>query len=453
MLNTQTKDYLENNFTSILKQLGEFLAFQSISCDPNHFDDCLACAKWVKKHIESIGFQSEIIPTDSLPLVLAEYNIGAKETVLFYAHYDVQHADPSTWDSDPFKMTIKDDAIYARGACDNKGQVFFILKALEFLINSQQLKYNVKILLEGEEESGSQGIDHSIESLTDKLKADFTIVCDTETMGVNVASVVMGMRGCYHLEFVLEGARQELHSGVHGSLIHNPATFASQLIASIYDENGKIKIPGYYDDIQKISSAELALCNEYPFNPGKYEKDFHIKPTGGELNISPMQKVAFRPLINLSGFHAGYSGPGYKSIVPTKAYVKLTARTVAGQSAEKCMNLLINHLKSQVPDSLTINFFDMVAHGDAVRLKLDCPYIQKAARILEDQYLRKPAFTWEGASLPILEKLLKLTSNSAVLVGFEIPQNNIHGPNEFFSFAQFKRGFNFISNFLSDNNK
>jgi acetylornithine deacetylase/succinyl-diaminopimelate desuccinylase-like protein len=439
------------NSKSYFDQLSEFLSIQSISADKDFHHQAKQCANWLLEHLSRMGASlAELIQTPGLPCVFAEFNSQGdpknSETVLFYGHYDVQPVDPvNLWDTDPFKAEIKNGRIYARGAQDNKGQLFYFLKALESTILSGTLGVNVKILLEGEEECGSVGISQTLPTIADKIKADTLLVCDTGTLDASLGAITMGLRGIVHLEIKLTGPNKDLHSGVHGGIVQNPAVELSRLISKIHDENGKILIPGFYDGIKELSKSD-----NFPMTEQQYQKLVGVAPLGGEKGLSMAVRRGLRPTVEVNGITSGYQGEGSKTIIPSCASCKISSRIVSGQSAVDIKNKIINFLKDNTPSGLQFECLHKDASGEGFSMSVESKVVQKAAKILTQITQTEPLYIWEGASIPLIPSLIKYSGASPLLVGFGLEEDNIHAPNESFSLDQWQKGFIFCHQFLSN---
>ncbi|MDA1087457.1 MAG: M20/M25/M40 family metallo-hydrolase [Verrucomicrobia bacterium] len=449
-----TRDDLEVVFEAqrgrFLDEWQTFLRFSSISADPAHHDECLACAHWLKTHVESIGFNAQLLETESKPVVYGERRAApGAPTILFYGHYDVQPPDPvEAWDSPPFEPAIRDQRVYARGAEDNKGQLFYVLKALETLISREALHVTVKVFIEGEEECGSSGLSRKLETWRDQLAADVLLVCDTGCIDKDTPTIIMGLRGLVHANVRLSGPTRDLHSGVHGGKAPNPAVALARLIATLHNDDGSIAVDGFYDGVVEPSERERALANVIPHDDARYRAETGVPAVGGEARFTPLERAGFRPSLDVNGMCAGYTGAGVKTIIPATAEVKLTARIVAGQDPMVCLAALEAHLRGYAPHGLQLEILDSGAGGPGFRLDLDSPAIARAQRVLESQSGRPPAFLWEGASIPAVASLAATAGADPLLVGFGLEMDRIHAPNESFGIEQFRRGFLFAGAFL-----
>ncbi len=433
----------EANRDRYLREWSEFLAFPSVSTDPDHAADCNQCAQWLADHLAALGFAVRLIPTASHPVVLAERpgKPGAP-TVLFYGHYDVQPADPlNLWLTPPFNPTLRQDRLYARGAQDNKGQVFAALKAIETLVRANQLDATLKILIEGDEETGQMPILKVLDREKAALKADIVMAADTGTVSSGAPTLTMGLRGIIHLTAVLTGPDHDLHSGVHGGRAPNPALGIARLAASLHDASGRVAVPGFYDGVQEPSQAERALANAEPLDANRYASLTGVQPLGGEQGYSPIDRTAFRPAIDLNGIHSGYGGTGSKTIIPSRAEIKISARLVPGQQPARILEAIISHLQRNVPAGLKLEITEQGIGGPAVRVDLESPAVLLARQVLSELSDQPLAFLWEGASVPILSYLPAIAGGQALLVGFGSEEDNIHAPNESYSLDQFKKGY------------
>ena len=450
------EQYFNSNKDQIFEELKTLLSFKSVSTDQAYDESCRSCASWLVSHLNAFGARTELIETPEKPIVFAEFSANhpdCKEkakTLLFYGHYDVQPPEPlELWHTDPFKAVIKDGRLYARGAQDNKGQAFYFLKALEMAVKSGQLAYNVKVILEGEEECGSAGISAVLAKITPKLKSDLLLVCDTGTLDEKLGAITMGLRGIAHFEIKVTGPSKDLHSGVHGGVVKNPAVELSKLIASLHDENGKVTVPGFYDGITPLSKLDQERAEKFPISDEIYQKLVGVLPTGGEKGIAMPVRRGLRPTVEVNGITSGYQGEGSKTIIPSWASVKFSCRLVAGQDPEKVLNAVEQFLKSKCPTELTFEVVHQHASGGALRVSSESIAIDKAARILQSITGTDPLFIWEGASIPLIASLEVASGATPLLVGFGLEEDNIHAPNESFSLEQFRKGFLFCGLFLT----
>ena len=398
-----------------------------------------------------MGLPARLVPTGFKPMVYAASPLlPGKPTVLFYGHYDVQPVDPvEKWITPPFEPDLRDGRMYARGAQDNKGQLFIMLKAMEALLHCNRLPCNVRILIEGEEESGSQGIKASLEAWREQLKADILMVADTTMAESGAPAIIMGLRGIISFSIALHGPSHDLHSGIHGGIAPNPAQGMAALLASLHHADGRIAVPHYYETVVAPSDAERRLANAVEFDSRAYRDATGVDAVAGEKDFSPAERVGFRPSIDINGVHSGFGGSGGKTIIPSIAYGKFTARLAPGQDPERCRDAILAHLTAKVPAGLRLEIEEIGIGGPGFRIDLQTPVLEKARAVL-DQLTGKPTvLQWEGASVPIVADLWRTTGAAPLLVGFGREEDRIHAPNESFSVEQCRLGFLYATRFLS----
>jgi len=432
-----------SNRKRYVKEWSELLRFPTISADPSRNRDCKECAGWLMKQLKSAGFKSRIIPTSGKPLVFGEFNGGSKEpTVLYYAHYDVQPTDPEDeWNTSPFEPTLINGRMYARGASDDKGQLFSSIKAMETLIKLGKVKRRVKVILEGEEESGSGGINKFIRANSRLCKADILMATDTAMSPSGAPAIVMGLRGVIMLTAELTGPRNDLHSGSHGGTAPNVALQMARLISTLHHQDGRVAVKGFYDTVKPPSKRERTAANSAPLNAGKYKTETGVPPVGGEKRFTPIERLGFRPTIEINGLHSGYGGKGGKTIIPAKAVAKITARLVPDQDPAKTMKAIIKHLENHAPQGLKLTISETGIGGPGFRLNINSEIARKTAKILKGLTNKKTVFTWDGASIPVLTELSQRAGAELLISGFGKQIDNIHAPNESFSMEQFKLGY------------
>ncbi|MDD4871078.1 MAG: dipeptidase [Kiritimatiellae bacterium] len=452
MTDFDPKDFFAKNEQRFIDEWKEFLTFPSISADPAHEQDCLNCASWLVKHLDKIGFSSRLLETSSKPVVFAEHKgKPGKPVVLFYGHYDVQPVDPlNEWQSPPFQPAFRNGRIYARGAEDNKGQLFAALKAMETLISHNKLNCTVKIAIEGEEEYGSRGISKSLEKWKDILKADILMACDTSMSKIDTPTIIMGLRGIVSLEVQLTGPIHDIHSGMYGGIAPNPAAEMAKLIASLHNPDGSIAVAGMYDSVTEPSPREKALANSCSPDINSYTQKIGVPPVAGEKRFTPPERVGFRPSIDINGIHSGYGGPGGKTIIPSRAIAKITSRLVPGQDPALCLETIIRHLEKYTPAGLNFSVTEKSIGGPGFRLNLDSPLVKKAGKVLKNTFGKEPMFMWEGASIPIVAELARISGAEPLLIGFGLDDDKIHAPNESFSIEQFRMGYLYSVSMLSE---
>ena len=446
------KGYYGAEKTRFLAEWSEWLRFKSISTDPAFDDDCRRCAEWTKGHLQGIGLDARLLDTPSKPVVYGHFKgPAAGPHILYYGHYDVQPVDPlELWTSGPFEPELRDGRLYARGAADNKGQSFYFLKALERAIKVGEMKASVTVLLEGEEESGSEGISSQLPKWRDLIKADVLMVCDTGGLAPRVPFITMGLRGLVGLEFTLGGLHNDLHSGALGGVVRNPATELARMIASLHDAQGRIAIPGYYDEVVEFSAEDRALANA-PWPPSEvFKRMVGVEACGGEQGIAPAERRGMRPTIEVNGMYSGYQGAGGKTIIPAVATCKLTSRLVATQNPARCLELLVAFLRSKAPAGLEFEIKSQQVGGGAIALSSKEPIIARARKVLDEVAGMPTQFTWEGGSIPVVEKLVEYSGAKPLLVGFALEEDKAHAPNESFALEQFELGFLYAARMLQE---
>lgn len=433
----------QRNQSRYLEQWKTFLSFRSISTDPAFEKPCRECVEWLRDHLTALGLSARVIETAGKPLLFAERpGKPGRPTVLFYGHYDVQPVDPvELWNTDPFTPELKDGRMYARGAQDNKGQVFYVIKAIEHLIASDNLDCSLKILIEGEEEIGSGSLSESLPELAPLLKADVMMVCDTGVLDRRFSTIMMGLRGIVSLEFRLKGPNYDLHSGVHGGVAKNPALEVARLLARLHHDDGSIAIPKFYDAVEPVDPEDRRLANELPIDAAWYRGQVGVDPSGGEQGYTPAERRGFRPTIEINGIYGGYAGEGRKTIIPSYAGAKISSRLVASQSPSAVLQSITDFLREHAPRDLEFQIIDAEPGGAAFRGKSTSPLIQKAREVLREVTPEGVLLNWEGASIPIVTGLAEATGAEPLLVGYGLEEDCIHAPNESFSLEQFEKGF------------
>ena len=445
------EEIFKENSARYFEEWKELLRFKSVSTDPSGNDECLKCARYLENQLNKLGFSSELIDTPGKPLVFGErIKFDGAPCVLFYGHYDVQPPDPlDLWDTPPFEPTLKDGRIYARGAEDNKGQLHYVLKAIDALIESKRLNCNLKIVLEGEEECGSGGLSAVLAKISPRLKADVLMVCDTGSPHPDYATITMGLRGIIHLEATLRGPNRDLHSGVHGGIVKNPAAQLARLVASLHNDQGKVAVAGFYDGVVEPSEEDRKLANQMPFSAQAYKDTIGVDPSGGEAGYSVCERRGFRPTLEVNGIFGGYTGAGTKTIIPSQASVKLTARLVRAQQPEAVFKAVCQHLRQHAPKDLELQINENSEGAAAFSLSSDSKVIARARLALDGICRAGTLLMWEGASIPIVPALAAAAKAEPLLVGFGLEDDRIHAPNESFSLEQYRHGFLYACRFLS----
>src|SRR5579871_988717 len=445
----QWKEYQEKNKEKFLNELLELLRIPSISAKSEHKDDMQKCAEAVKQRLLDAGVdKAEIYPTEGHPVVYGEKIIDtSKPTVLVYGHYDVQPADPlNLWHSGPFEPVIKDGKIFARGSADDKGQFYMHVKAFEMMSKTNSLSTNVKFIIEGEEEIGSPNLGKFVASHKELLKADVILISDTSMISLENPSIDIGVRGLSYIEVEVTGANRDLHSGVYGGAVANPITILAKMIASCHDENNHITIPGFYDDVLESSAAERKLLGNAPFDLKEYEKDLGIDAVWGEKGYSTNERTGIRPTLELNGIWGGYTGEGSKTVLPSKAFAKISSRLVPNQSSEKISELLLNYFKKIAPEGVTVKTTEHHG-GEPYMTPLDSKAYKAAEKAIEATFNKKPVPVRGGGSIPICALFEKELGIKIVFMGFGLDSDNLHSPNEKYNVENYYKGIETIPYF------
>lgn len=442
-------DYLSQNKQRFLDELLDLLRIPSVSADSKYKDDVARCAEAVKENLLKAGCdKAEICPTDGHPIVYGEKMIDPSlPTVLVYGHYDVQPADPlELWHSGPFEPVIKDGKIFARGACDDKGQMFMHVKALEVMAKTNTLACNVKFMIEGEEEVGSANLGKFLEGNKEKLKADIVLVSDTSMISMEHPSLETGLRGLAYMEVEVTGPDRDLHSGVYGGAVANPINILCKMIASLHDENNHITIPGFYDKVDDMSDADRKALNEAPFDLDEYKKDLGVKEVWGEKGYTTLERTGIRPTLDVNGIWGGYTGEGAKTVLPSKANAKISMRLVPHQSSDEIAAMFQKHFEGIAPDYVQVK---VTAHhgGEPVVTPTDSVAYQAAAKAIKDSFGKDPIPTRGGGSIPIIALFESVLGLKTVLMGFGLDNDNIHSPNEKYDVANYYKGIETIPYF------
>lgn len=442
-------DYLAQNKDRFLEELLELLRIPSVSADSKYKGDVAHCADAVKDSLLKAGCDNaEICPTPGHPIVYGEKIIDPSlPTVLVYGHYDVQPPDPlDLWESGPFEPVIKNGNIYARGACDDKGQMFMHVKALEVMAKTNTLACNVKIMIEGEEEVGSSNLGKFLEDNKEKLKADIVLVSDTSMISLENPSLETGLRGLAYMEVEVTGPNRDLHSGVYGGAVGNPINVLCQMIASLHDENNHITIPGFYDKVEELSAAERNALNNAPFDLEEYKKDLDIADIRGEKGYTTVERTGIRPTLDVNGIWGGYTGEGAKTVLPSKAYAKISMRLVPGQNSKEISDMFTKHFESIAPASVKVK---VTPHhgGEPVVTPTNSTAYKAAAKAIQTAFGKEPIPTRGGGSIPIIALFEKTLGLKTVLMGFGLDSDSIHSPNEKYGVANYYKGIETIPYF------
>jgi len=441
---------IQKNSERYVAELHEFIAMPSVSTKSEHRPDIERCAQWLAGHMKKIGLENvEIVPTKGHPIVYADWlHAPGKPTLLFYGHYDVQPAEPlKLWLSPPWDLTLRDGYLYARGVADDKGQVFIHLKAIEaFLKNGGKLPVNLKLMIEGEEEVGSDNLYLFIEEEKKRLTADALVVSDTTMLGKGIPSICYGLRGLSYYEMEVTGPTVDLHSGSFGGAVPNPLNIACEMMATLHDADGRVNIPGFYDDVLPITDKERKILAELPFSEKEFQENAGAKQLPGEKGYTVAERIWARPTLDINGMYGGYEGEGAKTVIASKAVVKFSTRLVPNQDPDKIAKLVEAHMKRIAPPSVTIKF-DILSTGKWWLAPFDHPIIQAGKKALEEGFGKKAVFIREGGSIPLVSMMYDQLGKPCVLLGFGLPDENAHAPNERMALENYLKGILSIAYF------
>ena len=436
-------DYLDQHADRFLEELKEFLRIPTVSADPECKPHLRRGAEFVHRQLADLGMKAEIVPTAGHPIVYAEcLESPGAPTVMVYGHYDVQPPDPlDLWTTPPFEPTVRDGCLYARGATDDKGQVFTHIKSAEaWLRTVGKLPVNLKYVIEGEEEVGSRNLEDFLNANKDRLSCDVAVVSDTSQYAPNQPAITYGLRGILAVEVTVTGPKKDLHSGVFGGAVMNPATGLARMIASLHDDHGRVRIPGFYDAVQKLSDAERQQFRDLNFDEAAFKTELGITEVFGEAGFTTLERRWTRPTCEVNGLVSGYTGVGPKTIVPSKATVKITCRLVPDQDPHQLIEALHQYLKAQCPPSLLFEFTSY--HGcPAFVFDPTSPYIEAAAEAIREAWgVQQVRLIREGGSIPVVQTFKDVLGVDTLLLGWGQNTDNLHSPNEHFSVADFHRG-------------
>ncbi len=440
------KEYVESNKQRFLDELFELLRFPSVSADQKYAGDVRKTAEFVAQKLRDAGAdQVEVCETAGHPIVYGEKIMDpSKPTVLVYGHYDVQPPDPlELWETPPFEPTVRDGKIYARGACDDKGQFYMHVKAFELMLKQGDLPTNIKFMIEGEEEVGSSNLGIFVKANKERLKADVVLISDTAMISLEDPSLETGLRGLSYLEVEVIGPNRDLHSGVYGGAVANPATILAKLIASLHDENNHIAIPGFYDDVAALSDAERKALNEAPYDEEEYKKDLGVQALWGEKGYTTIERTGIRPTLEVNGIWGGYIGEGAKTVLPSKANAKISMRLVPNQQSEVITQLFIDHFQKIAPDYVQVRVSPHHG-GEPVVTPTDSIAYKAAEKAIEQSFGKKPIPTRGGGSIPIVALFEQELGLKTVLFGFGLDSDNLHSPNEKYDIANYFKGIETI---------
>ncbi len=445
----EIKSYIQENESRFMDELFSLIRIPSISALPEHKGDMQACAeRWKELLLEAGVDKAEVMPSDGNPLVYAEKTINPDApTVLVYAHYDVMPAEPlELWKSNPFEPEIRDGRIYARGADDDKGQAFIQAKAFEYCLKYNLLKHNVKFIFEGEEEIGSPSLNAFCKKHKELLKADVILVSDTSMLGAELPSLTTGLRGLAYWQIEVTGPNRDLHSGHFGGAVANPINTLCQMLAQVVDADGRITIPHFYDKVEDVPAAEREMIAQIPFDEAKYKAAIDVEELQGEKGYSTLERNSCRPSFDICGIWGGYTGEGSKTVLPSKAYAKVSCRLVAHQNHEEISQLFVDYIQSIAPKSVKVKVTPMHG-GEGYVCPIDLPAYKAAEAGFAKAFGKQPLAVRRGGSIPIISDFEQVLGIKTVLMGFGLESDAIHSPNENFSLDIFRKGIEAIVEF------
>jgi acetylornithine deacetylase/succinyl-diaminopimelate desuccinylase-like protein len=445
-----TQEFIKANQKRFIDELIDLLKIPSISADSKYAKDIIRAAEFIKDELVKAGAEKvEVCKTKGNPVVYGEKMIDAKlPTIIVYGHYDVQPVDPvNLWDSPPFEPVIKDDKIYARGSCDDKGQVYMHVKAFETMMKTNSLPCNVRFMIEGEEEVGSSNLGTWVKENKNRLKGDVILISDTSIIANDIPSIESGLRGLSYLEVEVTGPNRDLHSGVYGGAVANPIQVLCKMITSLKDQNNHITIPGFYDEVIELTVQERTELNKTPFDLNEYKKDLGIDEVDGEAGYTSLERTGIRPTLELNGIWGGYTGEGSKTVLPSKASAKISMRLVPNQTTEKITELFTKHFKSIAPKTVKVKVTPFHG-GEPVVTPTNSVAYMAASKAMEKTFGKKPIPTRGGGSIPIVALFEKELGLKSVLMGFGLDSDLIHSPNEHYGIFNYMKGIETIPLFF-----
>lgn len=442
--------YADEQMDRFVGELEDLLRIPSVSTDSAYAEEIQRAAEWLASHFREIGLHhSEVVSTDGHPIVYAEHVTGEdKPTVVVYGHYDVQPPDPlDEWETEPFEPTRRDGALYARGACDDKGQMFMHVKAAEaYLEGEGEPPVNLKYVIEGEEETGSMAVGPFITNNADRLDADVVLISDTSMFSPDTPSITYGLRGLAYVEITLEGPNRDLHSGLYGGAVDNPIHALSRLIAGLHDADHRVAVPGFYDDVRDLTEEERQTYADLPFDEREWKDAIGLTDARTEAGYSVVECLSARPTLDVNGIWSGYTGEGAKTVLPSQAHAKLSMRLVPEQEVEDVYDKLEAHLKSEVPDTMSLTYRRLHG-GDPVLVDPTSPAMQAAQTAMGEVLGKEPLFVRHGGTIPVVAQFQKRLGLDSVLMGFGLDSDAIHSPNEHFGLDRFEQGIQSIIRF------
>ena len=445
------KNFIEKNKKNLFEDYYTFLSYPTISSEPEYKQSLVNCADWLKDYLTKMGLETELWKNEGHPIVFATYsNAGPDQpTLLIYNHYDVQPVDPiEEWHSSPFEALQVDGNVYARGAQDNKGQCFYVLQAIKLYLELHgSLPINIKLCIEGEEEMGSANLSKLLDQNRDRLQADYLAIVDLGIRDPKVPAITLGIRGLVALDVELTGSTTDLHSGSNGGIVANPIHALVQLLASLRDEKGRIAIPGFYADVKEMTIEERAQVS-FHFDSKEYHRITGAQPFGGEKEFSVLERAWIRPTLEINGIHGGYAGPGVKTVIPAKAFGKISCRLVPGQDPRKIGVLVMKYLQENCPQGVQMKVQLHPGGGKAVRTSPSSIPVKAFSKAFEEVFDIPCEFILEGASIPIVTELAQASGAEVILIGLGLASDQIHAPNEHFSKDRIEKGILIIARAL-----
>ena len=455
LTNFMINDYIAHNEPRMLDELFSLIRISSISAQPEHHDDMLACAqRWAQLLLDAGADEALVMPSQGNPVVFAQKLVDpSAKTVLVYAHYDVMPAEPlELWTSQPFEPEVRDGRIYARGADDDKGQSFIQVKAFEYLVKNELLRVNVKFIFEGEEEIGSPSLEAFCQEHKELLRADVILVSDTSMLGADLPSLTTGLRGLAYWQVEVTGPNRDLHSGHFGGAVANPVNVLCRLLSQVVDEDGRITVPGFYDDVEEVPAEERAMIAKIPFDEEKYKQAIGVKALAGEKGYSTLERNSCRPSFDICGIWGGYTGEGAKTVLPSKAFAKVSCRLVPHQDHRKIERLMADYLQSLAPDTVQVKVTPLHG-GQGYVCPISLPAYRAAEKGFEKAFGRKPLAVRRGGSIPIISTFEQVLGIKTVLMGFGLESNAIHSPNENMPLSILRKGIEAVVEFYLEYQK
>ena len=449
----QALQHAAHHFPRFVDELVELLKIPSISTDPAYDEDVHRCAIWIVNHLKALGIQrAELMETNGHPIIFGEHIMDSSNpTVLIYGHYDVQPPDPlELWKSPPFEPVVDEDGrLFARGSSDDKGQMFMYMKALEaYLTAEEQLPVNVKFILEGEEESGSVHLKPFIEAHRERLNADVVMISDTAMFAPNTPTITYGLRGLAYVQVELTGPNRDLHSGMYGGGIENPANTLARLIAGLHDDQHRITIPGFYENVRDLTLEERETFAALPFDSDEWKQSVGVSSTKTEAGYTTLEGISARPTLDVNGMWSGYQGEGAKTVLPSEAGAKISMRLVPNQKPDEIVEKIRAYFEQHVPSTMQLTFTDLHGgHGSVVDFTI--PAMQAASKALKDTYGKDPYFIRSGGSIPVVADFKQILGLDTILMGFGLDEDAIHSPNEHFGLDRFRQGILSIIRFMA----